>query len=109
MSKPVPLLIIQRARDLISDKEHWCLGCYARGKGGFPVHFANRDASRYCAMGALLLAASEACSDAAEANDLAHAIAKTVSPTGSLVFINDHRGHAAVLSLFDAAITALEA
>jgi hypothetical protein len=109
MSKPVPVIIIQRERDLISDEQHWCRGSYARGKGGFSVAVNDPKARRYCAMGALLLAASEVCGDQATASQLAYGIAETISPTGSLVFINDHRGHAAVLSLFDAAIAACQA
>ena len=75
-------------------------------QGGFPVSFRHPDARRFCAMGALLLAASEVCSAAEDADNLAKDIAKMISPTGSLVFINDHRGHAAVLALFDQAIAA---
>ena len=109
MSKPVPLIIIERARDLISDEQQWCYGTHARGRGGFPVSVKHPDARRFCAMGALLLAASEVCSTAEDADNLAKDIAKMISPTGSLVFINDHRGHGAVLALFDQAIAALQA
>ena len=41
-----------------------------------------------------------------QANELAYAIAKTISKTGSLVFINDRQGHDAVLALFDDALAA---
>ncbi len=109
MSKPVPLLIIQRAREIISDEQHWCRGSYARGKAGISVAVNDPDARRYCAMGALLLAASELCSDDTTASTLAHDIAKIVSPTGSLVFVNDHYGHSAVLSLLDVAVAVLQA
>ncbi len=88
---------------------HWCYGTHARGGGGFPVSVKHPDARRFCAMGALLLAASEVCSTAEDADNLAKDIAKMISPTGSLVFINDHRGHRAVLALFDQAIAALQA
>ena len=104
MSKPIPLLIIQRAREIIDD-QRWCRGSYARGKAGASVSVHHPDARRFCAMGALLLAASELCgTDTSAASNLAHETAKLLSPTGSLVFINDFSGHAAVLSLFDAAI-----
>jgi hypothetical protein len=43
-------------------------------------------------MGALILVASQLCSDDAAASSLAHDIAKIISPTGSLVFVNDHYG-----------------
>ncbi len=108
MSKPVPLLIVQRAREIISDEQHWCRGCYARGKAGTVVAVDDPDARRYCAMGALIVAAWELCNDNAAATNLAHDMAKIVSPTGSLVFVNDHFGHSAVLSLFDVAIARLQ-
>jgi hypothetical protein len=108
MSKPVPLIVIQRAREIISDEQHWCRGSYARGKAGISVAVNDPEARRYCAMGALLLAASELSSNDATASSLAYDIAKIVSPTGSLVFVNDHYGHSAVLSLFDVAAAVLQ-
>ena len=104
MSKPIPLIIIQRAREIISDEQRWCLGSFARGKAGASVSIHDSGARRYCAMGALMLGASELCSNEAEAGNLAYAVGKIISPTGSLVFVNDYQGHAAVLALFDAAI-----
>jgi hypothetical protein len=105
MSKPVSIIIIEQARDIISDQQHWCRGSYARGKAGHSVSVNDPSARRFCAMGALLLAASDLCgTDTTDASNLAHETAKLLSPTGSLVFINDYWGHAAVLSLFDAAI-----
>ena len=104
MSKPVPLLIIQRASEIIGDQEHWCRGSLARGKAGASVSVYDTGARRFCAMGALILAASELCSDDTDASNLAYSVGKMISPTGSLVFVNDHQGHAAVLALFDAAI-----
>lgn len=108
MSKPVPLLIVQRARDIISDEQHWCQGCYARGKAGNVVMVNDPNASRYCAMGALIVAASELCNNDTAATNIAHDMAKIISATGSLVFVNDHFGHSAVLSLFDVAIAGLQ-
>jgi hypothetical protein len=104
MSRPISLLIMQRAREIISDDQRWCRGSYARGKAGASISVHHPEARRFCAMGALLLAASELCSDDADAGNLAHEVANLLSPTGSLVFINDYSGHAAVLSLFDTAI-----
>jgi hypothetical protein len=104
MSRPIPLLIIQRAREIIGDQERWCRGSLARGKAGASVSIHDSGARRYCAMGALMLAASELCPDDAEAGSLAYAVGKIISPTGSLVFVNDYQGRAAVLALFDAAI-----
>ena len=109
MSKPMPLIIIQRARDLISDEKCWCRGSYARNKIGFAISVHNRSARSFCAMGALMLAAAEICNSTSDAADLAHNVSTTMCPDRSIVFINDHVGHAAVLALFDQAIGALQA
>ncbi len=77
MSKPIPLLIIQRAREVISDDQRWCRGSYARGKAGASVSVHHPDARRFCAMGALLLAASELCgTDTTAAGNLTNEAAK---------------------------------
>jgi hypothetical protein len=104
MSKPVSVAIIERARELIAEPEHWCRGSYARGKGGVSVSVGDSSARRFCAMGALILAALELTGDIQRGRELAYRAASTISQTGSLVFVNDHRGHAAVLALFDKAI-----
>ena len=104
MSKPVSVTIIQRAREIISEPENWCRGSFARGRGGVSVSVRDSSARRFCAMGALILAATEITGDNTRANELAYSIAKTISKTGSLVFINDRQGHAAVLALFDEAL-----
>lgn len=104
MSKPINVRLIERARELIADPEHWCRGSYARGKGGVSVSVGDSSARRYCAMGALILAAWEITGDVNRGDGLAYNAAKIVSKTGSLVFVNDHQGHAAVLALLDKAI-----
>jgi hypothetical protein len=106
MSKPLSVAIIERARQIISDPESWCRGSFARGRAGTSVSVRDPAARRYCAMGALILAAIEITGDATQANELAYSIAKAVSDSGSLVFINDHHGHGAVLKVFDEAIAA---
>ena len=104
MSKPVPLIVIERAREIISDPQRWCRGSFARGKAGKSVSPNDPNARRCCAMGALILAVTEVCSNSSDAIILAHNIAMDISPTGSLVFVNDIYGRDAVISLFDKAI-----
>jgi hypothetical protein len=104
MSKPISVRIAERARDIIADQEHWCRGSFARGKGGVSVTVQDGSARRYCAMGALILAAFELTGDIGQARELAYSVASKISGTGSLVVVNDHQGHAAVLALFDKAI-----
>ena len=106
MSKPLNMTILERARTLIAEPDRWCRGSYARGKGGASVSVRDPSAQRYCAMGALLLAAYETTGDVGQADELAYSLARSLSETGSLVFINDRQGHDAVLALFDKALAA---
>src|SRR5262249_31102820 len=109
MSKPINATIIQRARELISQPEYWCRGSYARGKGGVSVSVNDPTARRFCAMGALIFAAHELTGDVGVASELAYSAAQSISRTGSLVYINDRQGYAAVLALFDTALAELAA
>jgi hypothetical protein len=104
MSKPVTVTIMERAREVIADPEHWCRGSFARGRGGVSVSVGDVSARRYCAIGAIILAALEITGDTSRARELACSVATKISETGSLVVVNDHQGHAAVLALFDKAI-----
>lgn len=48
-----PLEILQKARDLIADEDHWTRGAYARNEEGKDVEPWRSDAVRWCAVGAL--------------------------------------------------------
>jgi hypothetical protein len=104
MSKPIGVAIIDRARTIIANPDHWCQGSYAKSNGGVPVSAEDRSAQRYCAMGALILAAFEITGDVGRGRELAYSAARIISNTRSLIFVNDHEGYAAVLALFDKAI-----
>ena len=84
MSKPVPLVVIERARQLISDEQHWCRGAYALGKRGASISFSHPNAVRFCAMGALFKAAFEVCSDEKAATNLAYELPKSFRPLAHL-------------------------
>jgi len=101
MTKPLSSTIIERARTLIADEQNWCRGVLARDERGEAVDPTDKSAVRRCAYGALVAAAFELVHDIAKAHDLAVITAREACCCSSLISINDHRGHAAVLALFD--------
>ena len=104
MSKPLNRPIIERARALIADENHWCRGALARDDSGRQIDPTEAMARRRCAYGALVAAAYELVSDLSQAHDLADAAAREIRGSSSLINTNDTGGHAAVLALFDKAI-----
>jgi hypothetical protein len=63
-------------------------------------------ATRRCGLGALIAAAYEITRDHRPAYDLAIRAMQPLYGTATLVKVNDLRGHAAVLALFDEVIAA---
>lgn len=106
MAKPIRVQILERARALIADQQHWCPGDLARDARGFSVSPIDRCARRRCALGALIAAANEFTSDPDLAHHLATTAMRPLVGATSLTHINDSEGHAAVLDLFDLAIRA---
>jgi hypothetical protein len=105
MAGPLNRIIINRARVLISDEKNWCRGVLARNERGDAVDPTDSTAFRRCAYGALVAAAYELVHDIPKAHNLAVAAAREAYCTSSLISINDHSGHAAVLSVFDQALS----
>jgi hypothetical protein len=58
-------------------------------------------AVRRCALGALIAAAYQLTNDHSQAHEIAISAVRPLFGTATLVNINDVRGHAAVLALFD--------
>jgi len=106
MSKPLTRPIIERARALIADENHWCRAALARDVRGWQVDPTDAKAHRRCAFGALIAAAFDLVADVKQAHNLADAVAREVSGPSSLINTNDTEGHAAVLALFDKALAA---
>jgi hypothetical protein len=103
MSKPLKVQIIERARALIEDERHWCRNELARDANGRSIDPTDRRAARRCGLGALMAAAYEI------THDHRRAAISALRPTygsSTLVNVNDIRGHAAVLALFDEALAA---
>jgi hypothetical protein len=106
MARPLQIQIVERARALIADEQHWCRGELARDIGGDGVCPTSAGAVKRCALGAVIAAAHEFTHDLDSANDFAFKALRPQYGTATLVRVNDMRGHAAVLSLFDKVIAA---
>jgi hypothetical protein len=106
MSRPLKLQIFERARALIADEQHWCRGHLAQDAGGVAVSPRSASAVKRCGLGAVIAAAYELTHDFDAAHDLAHNALPARYGPATLVHINDMRGHAAVLALFDEVIAA---
>ena len=101
MSKPFTRQTLERARDLIADKNHWCRGALAKDVAGRLLDPWDPAAMRRCAYGALIAAAFDLVADSKQARDLADAVAGEIHGSSWLITTNDIGGHGAVLALFD--------
>jgi hypothetical protein len=106
MAKPFKLQIVEQARSLILDESHWCRGELARDVNGVGVCPMAETAVKRCGLGALIMAAYQITNDRREAHDLAIKAMRPLHGSATLVNVNDVRGHAAVLALFDEVIAA---
>ncbi len=64
-------------------------------------------AVKRCALGALIAAAYQLTNDRVRAYDLALNALRPLYGSNTVVLTNDHRGHAAVLALFDEAMAGM--
>jgi hypothetical protein len=106
MSRPLKIQIVERARALIADEQHWCRCELARDARGTGVCPTSESATKRCGLGALIAAAYEITGEHLSAHDLAIRATQPLYGTATLVKMNDLRGHAAVLALFDEVIAA---
>jgi hypothetical protein len=106
MAKPLKLQIVEQARALIADKSRWCRGHLARDTNGVAVCPTSDSATKRCGLGALIMAAYQVTNDRRQAHDLAIKAMRPLHGSATLVNVNDVRGHAAVLALFDEVIAA---
>jgi hypothetical protein len=104
MSRPLKLQIVEEARSLIADKQHWCRGQLAEDVRGQVVFPTSATAVRRCGLGAVIAAAFRLTRDYDTANELANSALLPSAGVSTLVHVNDERGHAAVLALFDEVI-----
>jgi hypothetical protein len=104
VSRPLKLQIVEQARALIADAEHWCRGQLAEDASGGGVFPTSTNAVKRCGLGAVIAAAYQLTHDYDAANELAHNALRPLYGITTLVHVNDIRGHAAVLALFDEVI-----
>jgi len=107
MSKSLKVQIVERARALIEDQRHWCRGELARDVDFLSVCPTDSRAEKRCALGALIAAAYEITNNQRQAHEIAISAVRPLHGIATLVNVNDVRGHAAVLALFDEVIAAM--
>ena len=106
MSKPLKIQIVELARALIADEQHWCLHHLALDKNGIVVGPMSPRAVRWCALGAAIAAAYQLTHDFDTAHKLGHEALAPIGGPIPVMHINDTRGHSAALALFDEVIAA---
>jgi hypothetical protein len=106
MARPLKLQIVERARALIADESRWCRRELALDANGVVVSPTSARAVKRCALGAVIAAAYQLTNDYNAAHQLGHEVLGTHYRAATLMHINDSRGHAAVLALFDEVIAA---
>jgi hypothetical protein len=104
MARPLKLQIIERAKELIDDQRNWCRGYLAIDQFGISADPTSGQAVKRCALGALIAAAYQLTNNRASAYELALNALRPLCGSNTVVLVNDHRGHAAVLALLDEAI-----
>jgi hypothetical protein len=102
LSRPLKIQIVETARALIADEQHWCRRHLAQDVNGISVSPTSAKAVKRCGLGALIAAAYELTHDFDAAHQLGH---EALRPA-TVIYVNDIRGHAAVLALFDEVIAA---
>ena len=106
MSKPLKIQIVELARALIADEQHWCTHNLALDKNGIAVSPTSPRAIKRCAVGAAIAAAYQLTHDFNTAHKLGHEVLAPIGGPIPLMHINDSRGHSAALALFDRVIAA---
>ena len=106
MSGPLKVQIVERARALIADEQHWCRGHLAEDENGVAVFPTSANAVKRCGLGAVIAAAYELTHDFDAAHYLGHSALRPHYGHSTLIYVNDARGHAAALALFDEVIAA---
>ena len=106
MARPLQIQIIERARALIEDSDHWCRNHLALDTNGVSVFPTSTSAVKRCALGALIVAAYELTHDHDAADHLAYQALRPHCGTSTLIHVNNMRGQEEVLALFDEVISA---
>jgi hypothetical protein len=102
VSRPLKLQIVEQARALIADEQHWCRRHLAEDVNGASVSPTFAGAVKRCGLGAVVAAAYQFTHNA----DAAYQILRPRYSAATVIYVNDTIGHAAMLTLFDEVITA---
>jgi hypothetical protein len=92
MARPIQIQILERARALIADEQHWCRGELARDINGEGVCPTASSAVKRCGLGALIAAAYQLTHDFDAAHDLAHNAPRPGYGIATLVHVQRHEG-----------------
>ena len=106
MSKPLKVQIAETARTLIADEQHWCRRHLAEDVNGVSVSPTSASAVKHCGLGAVIAAAYQLTHDFDAADQLGREALRPQYSPATLIYVNDTRGHAAVLALFDEVLAA---
>jgi hypothetical protein len=106
LSRPLKIQIVERARALIANEQHWCRRHLAEDVNGVSVSPTFTGAVKRCGLGAVIAAAYQLTNDFDAAYRLGHEALRPSYSAATLIYVNDTIGHAAVLGLFDEVIAA---
>ena len=106
MSRPLKIQIVERARALIAGEQHWCRRNLANDVNGVPTFPTSGCAVKWCGLGAVIAAAYQLTHDFDAADQLGREALRPQYSPATLIYVNDTRGHAAVLALFDEVLAA---
>ena len=106
MSRPLKIQVVERARTLIADEKHWCRRHLAEDKNGVSVLPTSGSVVKRCGLGAVIAAAYQLTHNADAAYQVGYQVLRPRYGSATLIHINDVRGHAAVLALFDEVLAA---
>ena len=95
--------VLQRARERITRRKHWCQGVLAIDKEGSHTSYAALDAVAWCAAGAIYKETGDG-SLARECEETLERILPGFDGNERIGDYNDAMSHAEVLALFDRAI-----
>ena len=106
MSRPLKFQIVERARALIADEQHWCQRHLTLDANGVVVSPTSAKAVKRCALGAVIAAAYQLTNDYDAAHRLGHEALRPHYSPATVIHVNDVRGHAAAIALLDEVIAA---
>jgi hypothetical protein len=91
--------------EMFTDEQNWCRRRLAE-VNGVAVSPTSASAVKRCGLGALIAAAYQLTHDLDAAHQLGHEALRPRYGPATVIHVNDVRGHAAVLALFDEVIAA---